>query len=286
MRRTTQRMINAIAISAVTAVSMGCSSDAMLNLNTAVSDSREQARIVEGDALDQLTIGDLVVGFQQFASSIPEDGIINAPFLTTEQQLEIEALQESLNVGEISQEEFGDAVREIIGDLLPGRAFVGFGAWGGPFGIRPRGDVLIDLELTDEQKEQAQLIFEQLQDVILTRRDEMHQAFLEILTDEQLAVLEGIENPTFGGFRGGRRFGGGFLSMGMMQLGVPADKRVSFGDRLAEFLSLADEQQVSLAELRDALRDDVQLFHEQARDAFVDLLTPEQVGIIESLDQS
>ena len=176
MRRTKQRMVNAIAISAVTAVSMGCSSDSVLNLDTAVSDSREQARIVEGDALDQLTIGDLVVGFQQFASSISEDGIINAPFLTTEQQLEIEALQESLNVGEISQEEFGDAVREIIGDLFPGRAFVGFGAWGGPFGIRPRGDVPIDLELTDEQKEQAQLIFEQLRDVILTRRDEMRQA--------------------------------------------------------------------------------------------------------------
>ena len=146
----------------------------------------------------------------------------------------------------------------------------GAGAEGGPMGA---------LELTDEQREQAQDIREQTHEDVKALRDAAREEINALLTEEQLAQLEErrADRPELGDERplGERRHGG--HGRGMHRSGE------SLGDRHQPFesLDLTEEQQSAIDVIRDDVREDIRALHETARDAFRAILTPEQIEILD-----
>ncbi|MCG8405360.1 MAG: hypothetical protein MI923_09200 [Phycisphaerales bacterium] len=229
-----------------------------------------------GDLLSVLTSGDLADGFDQFVANANGRFAGGDRFagLTPEQTSAVEDLQAQLNSGAIDSSEFAQQIREVLGDRAPNLAFGGFGFGGSPFGFGRgigRGD---PLDLSDEQKEQARAIFEELHSDISDLRSAAHEDIQAILTAEQLATLEERRSERIG-FPGlGGRRAGGFRNGG----------NGSFSERFAEELGLSEQQQADLEDIRETLRASVKDRHTEAREVFIALLTPEQIEVLEELE--
>jgi len=237
-----------------------------------------------GELLDQITVGDVVEAFQAFAAeaSVGGPGGLHGASLTTDQRAQIEALQAQVSEGTISDEDFQSQVQAIIGDAGPGVAFVGFDFFGSPFGFGDRRFGAEPLDLTEEQREQARDIFTQLHDDIRTLRDAAHDRIRnEVLTEEQRATLDEMQmNRSGAGFGRVARFGG-FGSMMGSGMGRHRGDR-QFSERFAAALELTEEQQTQIETIRSELRAAIEARHQQARDEFRAILTPEQLAILDA----
>jgi len=231
-----------------------------------------------GELLSVLTSGDLASAFDQFVGTA-NDGFQRGGHhagLTAEQLAEIESLQAQLNDGTIDENAFDEQVRALLGDSAPTLAFGGFGFGGSPFGMNHSFGMADPLDLTEEQQAQADEIFEQLHADIADLRSTAHEDIQAVLTDEQLALLPEISTERFGfrhrGFGGPRPGGFGFEGEG------------TFSDRFAEALGLTDAQQSSIDDIREKLRTTIMDRHMEARDAFVTILTADQLETLESFE--
>lgn len=233
------------------------------------------------ELLNQITVGDVVEAFQRFAAAVGERrggfGFFQA-HLSDDQRSQIEALQAQFDAGEITREEFIEQVKSIIGDALPNEPFVGFGFGGGPFGGHFGLRVGGYLDLTQEQVDAANEIFEKVHSDIADLRTQARDDILAVLTDEQRARLDEIVVGLFVGLPIGngdnstaRRNGHGGFGFGFGRHGHAFD-------RFADALGLTDEQQMQIRDIRENLMDAIRARHEQARDEFLALLTPEQLA--------
>ena len=145
------------------------------------------------EALDQLTVGDVVAGFVSFANL--EAGTLTEQWqaaLTDEEQVELESLQAQLTAGDITEDEFDDAVEDLIGDVAPDRPFAGFGFYGSPFGhhANRHRHGIATLDLIDDQQTAADEIFEEAHADIDALRDAAHAEISALLTEDQQTILE------------------------------------------------------------------------------------------------
>ncbi len=227
-----------------------------------------------GEILDQVTVGDVVEAFQRFASNVGADSGFGPAALSAEQLSQLEDLQGRLNSGEITQEQFAVEIRGLIGDRAPNAAFGGFAFFGGPLGSRMRGPMAGPLDLSDEQLELAHAIFEQLHSDIRDLRSQSHDDIRAVLTDEQLAALDQLRAD-----RAGRG-----LPRGLRHRPDRGSAGGRFFDRLAEELGLSEAQIAEITQLREDLRSAVETRHQQARDEFRNLLTDEQLEILDEIE--
>ena len=225
------------------------------------------------NALDELTIGDVVAGFQRFADD-------DSALVISDELLDsIETLQDQLSAGEITAEAFGEGLLEVIGAGNPRLAFGGFGFFGGPvrqfggrFGSRGHGARAAALNLSDEQQEQTRTIFEALHGDIEALRTTVHDDIRAQLTEDQVALLDERQGERF------RSFGDG-------DDGDDGEAETPpFIDRLTEALGLDDDQVAAITSIRETLRDEIKAGHEAAREAFRANLAVEQLAILDELE--
>ena len=245
-------------------------------------------------ALNQLTVSDLVAGFQQYADQLGSVSTAAAPVqLTSDQQQQLEGLQAQLDSGQITQQEFATQVDNIIGDAAPTAAFGGFGFGGGPFAQTPGFEAADPLNLTDAQVQQAQDISQRLHDDLQKLRQNAHDQILAVLTPEQQAQLDQLFPQPAGASRASgasgpsgplmpppHRFG-----MHGREMGMPGGGPESFSQDLTGQLQLTAAQQTQIEQIRTDLRNAVQARHQQARDEFRAILTPEQLAILDQMEQ-
>jgi Spy/CpxP family protein refolding chaperone len=269
-----------IGVVVLGALAGGCGTSLVVNDSDSILDLLSSFGITEdmtiADALNQLTVGDVVSAFVSFADEAASAAEMpSGRGLTDDQQAELESLQAQLDAGEISEAEFSDAVHEIIGDRGAGMPFAGFSFYGSPFGHRMDTVAAAQLDLTDEQQAAAEEIFQLAHDDIDALREAAHDEIRALLTEEQLAILDEMgmpagEDAAFPMRRGPMGFGrhGGFGCGG-------------FGpSHFADELQLTDEQQTAIDDIRATLRDAIRARHEQARDEFLGLLADEQLEIL------
>ena len=294
MARSWQQFICTCAAGALTIGGFGCT--AGLNGNTTLADALQQlagsAQTIPG--LNQLTIADLVSGFEAFASNL-RNGVANG--LSEEQIASLEDLQNQLDSGAINEDDFASNVEELIGSDHPFADFGGPGFFGGPFGHgHGRGHFLINLlDLTEAQQTQADAIFESLHDDIHAMREAAHDEILALLTEEQRAMLEDFRDGRHDRWSDGAddasddaddgksadQASGRGRGRGPGHPGGPFGfGRPGFGV-LIDLLELTEEQQTQIAAIRTALRTNVANRHQQARDEFRAILTPEQIAILD-----
>lgn len=235
------------------------------------------------ELLNQITVGDVVNAFQQFAAAAGRGGFggVHAQ-LTDDQRSQIEALQAQLDAGQITRDQFIDQVHAIIGDAFPNEPFVGFGFGGGPFHGQFQLRVGGYLNLTQEQVDAANEIFDKAHDDIEALRTQARADILAVLTDEQKAKLNEL---VVGWFIGLPPSGGAARNRGPGGPGGPGGFGFGFGggrghafDRFADALGLTDDQKAQIEAIRKALTDAIRARHEQARADFLALLTPEQLA--------
>lgn len=99
------------------------------------------------------------------------------PQLTDEQQAALTALQEALDAGEITQEEFCQQVHDVVGDPPCDEVQL------------PPGD------LTEEQRAQAEAIFQDAHDQLVALHAAAREQVLGLLTEEQQQALAELEQP-------------------------------------------------------------------------------------------
>ena len=211
-------------------------------------------------ALNQLTVSDLVAGFQQYADQLGSVSTAAAPVqLTSDQQQQIEGLQAQLDNGQITQQEFATQVDSIIGNTAPTAAFGGFGFGGGPFAHTPGFEAADPLNLTDAQVQQAQDISQRLHDDLQKLRQDAHDQILAVLTPEQQAQLNQLI-PEPAGASGASGPSGqlrppphGFGMHGR-EMGMPGGGPESFSQYLTGQLQLTAAQQTQIEQIRTDLR--------------------------------
>lgn len=168
------------------------------------------------------------------------------------------------------------------------------------------------LGLTDDQKAQAQAIFESMRNDIEPLREQAETDIRNVLTAEQQATWDEIKanrpGPFGGGFgpppgpfgghmgRGmGRGMGGPFggASVGAAVDGEhpmmegecdPAARREAMLDRLAEELGLTDDQKAQIATIQDNLHTAIEARRQQALDELKAILTADQLAILEEIE--
>ncbi len=229
------------------------------------------------DALNQITVGDVVSAFADFTDQAAAGaGAHVGHSITNDELAQIESLQLELDAGEITEAEFSNAARDIISDRGAGVPFAGFSFYGSPFRHHAGPTGAAALELSDEQQQATEANFETLHDDIDALREAAHQDIRAILSDEQVAILD----EKFGDSTSRqRRVHASFGRRGGFGFGEP----ISFssgGDRFAEELELTDEQQEAIDDIRTSLREAIQARHEQARADFLALLTDEQLDTL------
>jgi Spy/CpxP family protein refolding chaperone len=263
--RNTHRLPAAVLTASLFVGVAGCNSGITPDLTLAEA----AARI---DIFNQLTVGDVIEGFQTFVDNVASNrgGFGFGVGLDDEQRVAIEGLQQQLDAGEIDRDEFSTQVRDVLGDAAPQLAFGGFQFFGGPFGHHFGGRVAFRLDLTEEQQTMARAIFMAAHEDIILLRITAHDDMRDVLTEEQRTQLDELRQPAlfqrhFRHHRGGL-FGGRFF------------------DRLAEMLALTDEQITAIQGIRDQLRMDVSDRHQQARDEFRAILTEEQLAILDEIE--
>jgi len=173
----------------------GCGTSLIAGDSESVLDLLSSYGITEdmtiADALDQITVGDVVTAFVDFA----DEAALGAgvPFgrgLANDELAELESLQAQLDSGEISDTEFSDAVHGIIGDRGAGMPFGSLSFHDSPFGHRMGTRGIAPLDLTDEQQAAAEEIFQLAHDDIDALHEVAHDEIRALLTEEQLAILD------------------------------------------------------------------------------------------------
>lgn len=249
------------------------------------------------DILNQLTVADVADAFRQFVAGLDESlgRPVGVAALTDEQRAALQSLQQQLDAGQITADEFDRQAREVVGDALPRMAFAGFGFMGAPFGRGfhlAHGDLL---DLTDEQKTAARDIFSRLHDDIRTLRGDAHEKIRAVLTEDQLAELDSLglrrpglfaaDQPADGAasqrMRGPAGPDGTMPGAGMGSR--PMHDR-SFA-RLAEALDLTDDQSDQIETIRGELRDAIRARHEQARNEFIAILDDVQRAMLNLIER-
>jgi len=230
-----------------------------------------------GELLDQITVGDVVNAFQQFAAAAGRGGFGPGSQLTDEQRAQVEALQAQLDAGEITRDQFVEQVQAIIGDTFPNEPFIGFGFGGGPFHGRFELKVGGYLDLTQEQVDAANEIFDKAHEDITALRTQARADILAVLTDEQKAKLNELVVGWFVGLPGNSNTARGRGPGGTGGFGFGFGRGHAF-DRFAEALGLTEEQQAQIKTIRETLVDAIRARHEQARADFLALLTEEQLA--------
>lgn len=270
MKRT-RRFLTTTAVAAAFGIAAG-GCGAGITADTTIADALTS--LAQNPLLSQITIGDLVQAFNDFMAGAGNEGVA----LTEDQQSELRGLQGQLDSGAITEAEFEDQAQVIAGfqGHMGGRPSL----LGGRF---HEGPLTGDLALTEEQRTQAQEIFQAAHDDIKAlRQTAQDDIYNNVLTDEQRATLDELranhrplmegDDAAARGFGRGPGPGGGR---------GPAFGRRPFRDRLAEALDLTDEQQTQIDEIRAQLREDVRARHEQAREEFRAILTDEQLAALD-----
>lgn len=220
--------------------------------------------------LNQVTVGDVTKGFRYFVGALdgrPElrEGIID---LTVGQIVQIEELQGLLDTFGLTEEEFAALVRVVLGDVSPTTALAGFDFFGAPFGSEVGDMEASPLALTPEQRDQISEIVTQRRSDVQAAREQTHRHIVAALTEEQVAGLRaaGLEEFDF------------------TIDGYDPPPEQPFFERLAEALGLADEQVVEIEAEREELRNSVAAVHEEAREAFMNVLTDAQLEALEQIE--
>jgi Spy/CpxP family protein refolding chaperone len=242
--------------------------------STSLSDALNQLsqQVAADPTLSQLTVSDVVQGFEQYAQQFQGPG--GSPALTADQQAQLESLQSQLDSGAITLADFSQQVQALIGDVAPGRAFAGRGMMGGPFGGDPESQLADDLQLTDEQRTQAADIAKRLHDDISALRVAAEDQIKALLTADQLAQLEAMPSQR-------ARMGHGRPG----HMGPPGEG-VGLGGLfgLTKQLQLTEDQQTAIEKIRTDLRTAVAARHQQARDEFRAILTADQLALLDQLE--
>ena len=143
MSRSRAQRLAIVGILGASACLTGCGLGlAGIDASTTIPDALNQlAQAAAADpTLSQLTVGDVVQGFQQYIQQFTSGTAAylgSTPELTTDQQTQLQNLQGQLDRGEITQQEFAQQVQAVIGDAAAGRAFAGMDMLGGPFPVNP-----------------------------------------------------------------------------------------------------------------------------------------------------
>jgi Spy/CpxP family protein refolding chaperone len=268
----------------------GCTGNMDPNQSVAQALTQLAQTAAQVPALNQLTVSDLVAGFQQYANQLGSVSTAAATQLTSDQQQQIEGLQAKLDSGQITQQEFATQVDNIIGNTAPTAAFGGFGFGGGPFAQTPGFAAADPLNLTDAQVQQAQDISQRLHDDLQKLRQDAHDKILAVLTPEQQAQLNQLF-PQPAGASGASGPSGPLMppphGFGMhgREMGMHGGGPESFSQYLTGQLQLTAAQQTQIEQIRTDLRTAVQARHQQARDEFRAILTPEQLAILDQMQQ-
>ena len=272
----------------------GCAGNVDPNQSIAQALTQLAQTAAQVPALNQLTVSDLVAGFQQYANQLGSVSTAAAPVqLTSDQQQQLEGLQAQLDNGQITQQAFATQVDGIIGNGDPNAAFGGFGFCGGPCAQPPGFAAADPLNLTDAQVQQAQDISQRLHDDLQTLRQDAHDKILAVLTPAQQAQLNqlfpqpagatgasGASGPSGPLMPPPHRFG-----MHGRELGMRGGGSEPFSQYLVAQLQLTADQQTQIEQIRTDLRTAVQARHQQARDEFRAILTPEQLAILDQMEQ-
>jgi hypothetical protein len=152
-------------------------SDALAALTTAAKDQTSPqdsatVTVVQGSA-GLVQVGS--VAGDQFGMVVSSRGLVELP-LTEEQLAALEALQQALAAGTITQDEFCQQFYAIVGAPSCGPA-------------------LPPLDLTAEQQAQAETIFQQAHDQIVALHATARDQVLGLLTAEQQQRLTELEQP-------------------------------------------------------------------------------------------
>ncbi len=223
------------------------------------------------DALNQLTAGDLAEAFADFRNGLSDDAE-RGQFadLSDEQRSAIEQLQLQLDAGQISEQEFIDAVAELLQDTAPNTAFAGFRFLGSPFSAEGVNDFAELLGLTEEQQQQALLIYRALHGDIGDVRAAAREQIRALLSAQQQAILEQVAGELFD------------------QAGILDEQREGAQlvfDVLALRLGLTVDQQAQIETIRAELRAAVEQLHAGARDQFFALLGDSQLDVLDLIER-
>jgi Spy/CpxP family protein refolding chaperone len=272
----------------------GCSGGLDPNTTVAQALSILAQNAAQVPALNQITVSDLIAGFQQFAGGM---GMAQLPSLTADQVQQIQDLQAQVDQGQITQADFATQVNSIIGATLPAGMMANLDVCGGPFGLQMGTGTAALLNLTDAQRQQELDITQRLHDDIQKLRQDAHDKILAVLTPEQQALLtqisQGRSSPTSQPIGLGMNGQGLGMGMGMgTGMGMGAGTGVMNGTMqgmlfqdIATQLQLTDDQKAQIQQIRADLRTAVQARHQQARDEFLAILTPEQQAILNQQQQ-
>lgn len=182
--------------------------------------------------------------------------------------------------------------RAVLADPTS-RSFDGGFPGGGPVDM-----LTAFLGLSDDQKTQAQDIFDRMRTDLGTLRDQAHADIRNVLTADQQAKLDEIiasHQPPDGGPAGGRPIGPppdgaigmmpppgfGFGAPPMM-MGDPQAMHQAMLDQLAQDLGLTDDQKSQIQTIQDNLHTAVEARRNQALDELKAILTADQLA---QLDQ-
>ena len=222
----------------------------------------------QNGALDEITATDATAGFRDFTAELIADdgsgsGSIDAEIvdLSDDVVVAIEDLQFDFNRGLISDSQFGTGVQDVIGDDASTFAFAGFDMAGGPFRFERTSRLTELLGLTDEQAAATDVILNDLHNAIAALRDELENSIDAVMTDAQKVAV-----------RRRARSGSGHPGF--------------FGRRLGPEQALTDAQSASITPMRRELRRAVRALHVEAREAFRDLLTEEQLRILDNFERA
>lgn len=261
--RLLRSVLHAAVAAAVIGAGTGC---------TGISTDTTLDELLAGSGLASVTVGDVLNAIQDFTGNA--DTLPFGQALTADQEVQLADLRAQLAAGEITVEVYHEEIAAILGVEevgMPfaageGRRFGPHGFPGGPhgFGGVPGGPFSDPLDLTDEQKTQAQDIFDAMRTDIMTLHDTAQADIEALLTAEQLATLDSLDH----GFHPhGRAFGSDMVS-----------------DRLATLLELTEEQQTAIQGILDQLQTDIEARRTQARDDFRAILTEEQQAVLDELE--
>ncbi len=198
--------------------------------------------------------------------------------LTDEQKAQLEAIWQQVQNGEMTREQAHEQIQTLLGDILPD---------GGP-----HQRIADALALTEEQKAAAEDIHTAARTDIEALVESGRAQFRALLTEEQIATLDSLEaeREASADFYGPHSDGmgpHGFGGVGRVVLnhghggGEAADGHAF---RLAEALSLTDEQKSAWESIREETRTAIEARHEAARDAIRALLTEEQLATLDELE--
>jgi hypothetical protein len=248
-------------------------------------------------ALNQLTVADLVAGFQQFLSDLGQTPTTGSQAgLTSEQLQQIQGLQGQLDSEEISEEAFATQVHSLVGNAGSTSAF---GVLGGSLFQQQATGTSDPLNLTAEQQQQAQDISTRLHDDIAQLRQDAHDLILSALTADQQTQLTGSSagqaaQPAQASAAKTRAPSAGLRSKatnaGAQSTAAGASAQsAGAGTQLQnplDSLQLTDAQKAQIELIHADLRVAIQARHQQARDEFFAILTPDQQAVLYELEQT